>query len=148
MASSLLGEGTLGTVLVETRHGVPAILRNAGSIVHGDEAVRVAGIADHEDVDVVGGITLNCLALADEDLPVDTEEIFTLHTGLTRHATDKQRPVGSAESMVKIGSRLDRFEERESAVVELHDHTGQSLHSRLNLDQAENDGLVASKNLP
>ena len=148
MASSLLGESALGTVLIETCHGMPAALGHAGRITHGNEAVRVARITDHEDVDVVSGITLNRLPLPDEDLPIDAKEILALHSGLTRHASHKEGPVGSAEAMIQIRGRLNRIKQGECTIVELHDHTGQSLHSRLDLDQTESNWLVISKDLP
>jgi hypothetical protein len=50
--------------------------------------------------------------------------------------------------VIKIGSRIDRLEEREGTVVEFHDHTSQGLHAWFDLDEAEGDRLVIPKDLP
>jgi len=47
--ASLVRQLALGPVLVEARHGEPAVGRHLGRVGPGDEAVRVAGVAHHED---------------------------------------------------------------------------------------------------
>ena len=42
-----------GAVFVQAGHGKEPIARHVGRIVHGDEAIGVARIADHQDAHVV-----------------------------------------------------------------------------------------------
>ena len=47
--AGLFRELRLGAIFVEARHGEPAVARHVWRVVHGDEAIRVARIADDED---------------------------------------------------------------------------------------------------
>src|ERR1035438_797427 len=93
----LLGELRLGAILVQARHGIEPVAGNVRRVVHGDQAVRVAGIAHHQNAHVWRGVLLQRPALADEDLAVDAQQILALHAGLARHAADEQRPVHRSE---------------------------------------------------
>jgi hypothetical protein len=73
-----------GAVFVEASHGVETVARDLGRVVHRDEAIGVAGIADDEDTDVRRSIFLDGLALAGEDFAVDAEEVFALHALFSR----------------------------------------------------------------
>ena len=137
VASGFFGKGALGAVLVETGHGVPAVPWNRGGIVHRNEAVGVAGVAHHEDADVIGGVALDCLSLTDEDLAINPEEILALHARLAGNAADKQGPIGTVEAVIEIRGRLDRLEQGKGAVVEFHDDGGKGLHAGLDLDEAQ-----------
>ena len=53
---------------------------------------------------------------------VDPEQILPFHAGLARHAPDEQRPVHVAKTFIEIGRRCHRFQERERAIVQFHDH--------------------------
>ena len=97
------GELGLGAVFVEAGHGEPAVGGDALGVVHGDEAVGVAGIADDEDAHIGGGVFFDGLALADEDLAVDAEQVPALHPGFAGHAADEQRPVHVLEAFIEIG---------------------------------------------
>ena len=145
--AGLLGELRLGAVLVEPHHGEPAVGGHRGGVPHGDEAVRVAGVADDEDAHVGGGVLLDGAALADEDLAVDAEEFLAFHPGLAGHAADEQGPVHAGEAAVQITGDLDALEQRERAVLKFHRHTLQGGQRRLDLDQLENDRLVLAEHL-
>jgi hypothetical protein len=60
----------LGAVLVQARHGIPAVARHFRRVVHRDQAVGVARIAHHEYSHIAGGIGLNRFALPVKMLPL------------------------------------------------------------------------------
>ncbi len=105
--AGFLRELGLGAVFVEARHCEPAIARDRLRVVHRDQAIGVARISDHEDAHILGGVLLDRLSLADEDLAVDAEQIAAFHPGFARDAADEQRPVHIAEAFVQIGRRDD-----------------------------------------
>ncbi len=70
------------------------------------------------------------LALADEDLAVDPEQVLALHARLARHGADEERPVDALEALVQRGGGHDPLEEREGAVLQLHDHPAQGAAAR------------------
>ena len=137
-----------GAVFVEARHGEETVARNSRRVVHGDEAIGVARIADDENADVAGGIFLNGLALADEDFAVDAEEIFALHAGFARDAADEQRPVHAAKAFVEIRGGDDAFEEWKGAIVEFHDDALQRGQGGFDFDEMKNDRLVGAEHGP
>ena len=121
------------------------IARDLRRVVHRDEAIRVARIADDEDADVRRGIFLDCLTLADEDFAVNTKEVFPLHALFSGNAADEQSPVHTAKSFIEVCGGNDAFEERKGAVVEFHDDTAQSRKSGFNFDEVEDDGLILAE---
>ena len=89
-----------------------------------------------------GGVFLDGLALADENLAVDAEQILAFHAGLARHAADEQRPVHAAKPFVEIRRGHDAFEQRKRAVVQFHHHAAERGQGGFDFDQMQNDGLV------
>ena len=92
-------------VFIQPHHCKPAVARNFFRVAHGDQAIGVAGVSDHQDAHIGSGISLNGLPLADEDFAVNSEQIFPLHAGLARNAANQQRPVDIAESLIEISRR-------------------------------------------
>ena len=140
-----LGELRFRAVFIEPRHGKPALARHALRVVHRDEAVRIARIADHEHAHVAGGLPLDRLPLADENLAVDPEQILALHPLLARHRADEQRPVHAGETLVEIGRRDDPMQQREGAVLELHHHALERAERRRDFDQVQIDRLIRAE---
>ena len=145
-----IGAGSFGElrfrpVLVEPRHGVPAVARHLRRVVHGDQTICVARIANDEDAHVAGGVFLDCLSLADENPAVDAEQVFALHPLLARHAADEQCPVHAAKALVEIGCGNDAFERRKGAVVEFHDHAIERGQGGFDFNQVQNDRLVRAE---
>ena len=141
----LLGQLCLGAVLVEHGHREPAVGTDLPRRIHGDEAVRIAGVADDQRADVRRGVALDGLALTGEDLAVDAEQVFALHALLAGHAAHEQGPVHAAEAFVEAGGRNHSLEQRESAVVEFHHHAAEGLECGFDFDQVENDRLSGSE---
>ena len=113
-------------------------------IVHADQRIGVAGIADDEHAHVAGGVLLNRLALADENFAVRAEQILALHAGLARRGADEQAPVHVLETFVEIAGGDDAFEQRERAVLDLHHRALESFQDfrHVHFDEVEDDGLV------
>ena len=111
----LLRELRAGAVLVQSRHGEPAVARNFFRVVHRNQTIGVAWISDYEHAHVGRRIFLNRLTLPDENLAVDPEQILPFHARLARHASDEQGPVHVAKALIEIGRRRHRFKKRKRA---------------------------------
>ena len=114
-------------------------------VIEGDEAVGVAGIADDEDADIGGGGALDGLALTDEDLAVDVEEVLAFHALFAGDAADEEGPVHAAEGFVHVGSGDDALEEREGAVVEFHDDALEGWEGGFDFEELEDDRLIGAE---
>ena len=132
-------------VLIQPGHGEPAIAWNRLRVIHRDEAIRVARISDDQDAHILGGVLCNRLALADENLAINPEQILSLHAGFARDTADKQCPVHIAESLVEIGRGDDVRQKWKRAIVQLHDHALQALEAGRDFDQMQRDRLVGAK---
>ena len=120
----------------------------SGALDAGDEAVGVAGVADDEHAHVGGGVRGDGLALGAEDPAVDGEQVVALHARLAGDRPDEQRPRRPVEGgLERRRWRTMSASEREGAVVELHDHALERAHGRLDLEQAQHDGLVGAEQL-
>ena len=97
---------------------------------------------------LVLALSLDRLALSDEDLAVDAEQVGPFHALLARHGTDQQRPVTVPEPLLKIGGLHDLLQQRERAVVQLHDHAPQGIQRGFDFDQVQSDRLVRAEHLP
>jgi len=73
MHAGLLRELALGTVFIKTGHCKETILRHTVRVVHRDQRVGVAGIADDQHAHIFGRIAGDGLALTGENLAVDAE---------------------------------------------------------------------------
>ena len=90
--AGLLRQLRLGAVLVEARHREPAVGGDVGRVGAGDQAVRVARVADDEHADVARRVVVDGLALGPEDPAVDREQVAALHARLAGDRADEQRP--------------------------------------------------------
>src|SRR5579859_1329431 len=134
-----------GAVLIEPGHGKKSISRYTGCVAHGDEAIRIAGIAHNQYAYVSGGASLNRLALAYENLTVDAQKVLPLHAGLARHAAHQQCPIHTSEPFIERGRRYHSLEQRESAIVQFHHYTAESRDSWFDFQQVKDHRLVLSK---
>ena len=60
------------------------------------------------------------LALADEDLAVDAEQVLAFHALFAREGADQQCPVATLERLVRIVRNEDILEGIEAAILQLH----------------------------
>jgi len=134
-----------GPVVVEAGHGREPLARDVRRRVHGDEAVRVRGVAHDEDLHVVGGVVVERLALHREDAAVGLEQVGPLHAGLAGHGADEQGDVRPVERDVGAVGGGDAGEQRERAVVELHDDALERAHRRRDLEELQVDRLVGTE---
>ena len=145
MHAGLLGELRPAAVLVEARHGKPAVCGDIRRVGHGNPAVCVAGVADNEHADIVGGILFYGLPLPYENLAVYPEQVGALHALLAGDAADEKRPVGALEPLVEVAGRHYAVKQRESAVVELHLDAFKGFHSGLDFNEIQFHGLVGAE---
>ncbi len=141
------GELGLGPVLVEARHGEPAVGRHLGRVGARDEAVRVARVADDEDAHIGGRVLGDGPALRLEDPAVHTQEITALHAGLARDGADEESPRGAVEGRLEVGGGDDVVHQREGAVVDLHDDALEHAHGGLDLEEPQHDRLILAEEL-
>ena len=118
--SCFLGELCFGPVLVQTGHGEPPICRHVPGVVHGDEAIGVAGVSDYEDAHVGGGVILDGPALSGKYFAIDAEEVVPFHIRTARHAAHQQAPVGAFETHCWVQSGLNIGQQGKSAIVQFH----------------------------
>ena len=141
------GEQALCPVLVEAHHREPAVLGHLGRVRPGDQAVRVARVADHEHTYVRCRLLGDGTTLRLEDPAVDAEQVLPFHSCLAGHRPDQQSERGAPKGRREVARRLDVDEKGEGAVLQLHHDTLERLHSRLDLEQAQHDRLVLAEHL-
>ena len=106
VALSLHGELDLGTVLVEAGEGVEVFAGDRGRVLHGDERVGVAGVADDQHLNVPGRDLIQRFSLLDEDAAVDVEQVRPFHAGAARLGADQQGPVRVLEDDKGVDTNL------------------------------------------
>jgi hypothetical protein len=146
--ADLLGEHRHRAVLVQARHRGEAVRRDVGRVGLGDQRVGVRRVADDQDLDVVRRAGVQRLALRLEDRAVRLEQVGALHPLRARPRADEERDVRAVERLLGVVVDVDRLEQRERAVVELHRRPLGSLHGVGDLQQAELDLLVRAQDLP
>src|SRR5260370_41924385 len=122
MPSSLLGQLGFGAIFVQSGHGKPTVTWDFARIVHRDQTIRVAWVADHKHANIGGGVGRDRLALTAENLSVNPKQIFPLHSLLTRHTAYEQDPIDRPKSFVQIGRRYYPLNQRKRTIVQFHHH--------------------------
>jgi hypothetical protein len=141
----MVGEGP---VVIQAHHRGEALAWDVGSVVHGDQAVRVGGVADDQDLHVGGRLVVERLALTGEDLAVLGEQLGALHALGAGAGADQQRDVDAVEGVLGVVVQVQSLQQREGAVDELHRNALQGAHGLRDLQQAQVDGLVRAQQLP
>src|SRR5437763_5018731 len=113
--AGLFGQVRFGAVFVEARRGEKAVARNFRGIIHGDEAIGIAGVSHNMDANILGRVFLENLALTDENFAIDPEQVLSLHAGFSGHAADEQRPIYAAKALVEAGGGDETFEQWKGA---------------------------------
>ena len=142
--AGFLCELGFGAVFVEAGHGEEAVARDVAGVVHEDQRIGVAGIADDERANIRCCVLLERFALADENFPVRAEEIFAFHAGFAWRGTDEECPVHVLEADVHVAGGHDAFEQGEGAVFDLHHRALELLEDfgDVHFEEVEDDGLV------
>ena len=92
-------------------------------MVVGDVGVRVAGVANHEHLDIAVSRFVKRSALFLEDRAVREEQVRAVHTGAARHRADQEGGIGTVKGSARVARRHHLREQREGAVEELHADT-------------------------
>ena len=118
--AGLLGQLGDRAVVVQAGHRGEAVGRDVRGVRLGDESVGVGRVADDQDLDVVGGVVVDGLALRLEDAAVGRQQVAALHARGAGAGADEQGDVGAVEGRVRVVGDVDAAQQREGAVVELH----------------------------
>ena len=135
------------TVVVQTQHRGEALGRKTRSGLHGDVAVRVAGIADNENVNVAARDFIDGLALFGEDGTVGSEKFSAFHTFGTRTRTDEECRIGILKGHFRVDCQNRAGQCREGAVHQFHFQTLEFLQGvgRIALKKLQNHRLVLTE---
>ena len=145
MNPSLFSKLAFGAVFIQAGHGEETVGRNAAGVMHGDQGVRIARVADDQHAHILGGAAGDGLSLADEHLAVDIQQVLAFHTGLAGYGTYQKAPVGAGERFIRITGGDDLVEKRERGITQFHHNAFQGIHGRRNFQQAQIDGLIRSQ---
>lgn len=115
--------------------------------MHGDVAIGVAGVTHDESADIGSCIFFYCLALTDKNLTVDVEKVLAFHAFFTGNTAYEEGPIDVFKSFVEVSGRENIMEERECAVIELHDDAFKGLESLGDFDEVKGNGLVFAEDL-
>ena len=133
--------------MVEAHHGGEGRLGQIRCRVHGDEGVGVGGVAHHEHLDVALGHLVECLALGGEDGAIGLEQVLAFHPLGARPGAHEKCDVDVLERHLGVVGLDDTLQEREGAVVELHDDALERRKRRRDLEELEDDRLVLAEHL-
>lgn len=145
--SELIGELRECAVVVESGHGVEVLVGDAGGVVRADQGVGVGGVADHQGLEVAGGVIVDGLSGVYEDLAVVGDEVISLLTLGSRLGADEQGVVSVGETDGLVSSGDDLLDEGEGAVIKLHLEGLKGALGEGEVDQLEDHWLVLSEHL-
>ena len=120
--ADFLGDLRQCAIVVEAHHRREVRRLEFGRIFHGDQAVGVGRIADHQYFDAAFGDFGQRFTLRGENFSVGFEQILAFHAGATGAGADQQGDVSVSKSDHRIGSLHHALQQREGAVVEFHHH--------------------------
>ena len=120
----------------------------SGALLAAISAFVFAGLPTTSTLMSSAACGVDRLALRLEDAAVGLEQVGALHASAARARADEQRDVRAVEGDVRVVGRLDAGEQREGAVVELHDHALDRSQRGRDLEQAQLDRLVGAEQLP
>ena len=146
-SSSLQGELSQTARVVQTSHGREVLGRDGGSVASSDHAVGVGGVSDDESLNGLLGGLVQGLTLSREDLGVGEQQVTTLHSLGTGASSDQQGVVNIGEGLLGVLEGGDLAEEGESAVLQLHNDSLQSVHGSGELEQLQLNGDVGAQKL-
>ena len=140
---AFLASCDLGAVFVEARHGEEAVARNVRRVVHGDEAIGVAGIADDEHAHVARRRSSECAW----PWPMKILPLMPSRSLRSMPALRGTLPTSSAQfTPRKPSSRLavatTPLSSGKRAVVQFHHHALERRQGRLDFDEVQDDRLV------
>ena len=76
-------------VFIKTSHCKPTLAGYIRCIIHGDEAVRIAWIANHQNSHVRSSIIIDGLALAGKYFAINSQKISPLHACFSGYTSYK-----------------------------------------------------------
>ena len=135
----------LGPVLIEAHHGGEALGRDVGGVVHGDEGVGVGRVADDEHPDVGAALSESALPWAVKMAPLASSRSLRSMPLLRGRAPTSRAMLTSPNASWASSLMYDLTQQREGAVVELHDDAPQGPQGRGDLEELQDDRLIGSE---
>jgi hypothetical protein len=145
LGSSLEGELSECSVVVESGHGGEAGCWKIWGVVLADKSIGVGWVSNNDGLDITGGVVVDGFANIDEDLAVVLEEVTSLHSWSSWLGTDKEVVVDIFEGGGKIARDDDLVEEWEGAIMELSLDTLENLLLEGKIKQVKDDSLVLAE---
>eukprot|EP00215_Chloropicon_roscoffensis_P009508 CAMPEP_0196641258 /NCGR_PEP_ID=MMETSP1085-20130531/3356_1 /TAXON_ID=41879 ORGANISM="Pycnococcus sp, Strain CCMP1998" /NCGR_SAMPLE_ID=MMETSP1085 /ASSEMBLY_ACC=CAM_ASM_000807 /LENGTH=471 /DNA_ID=CAMNT_0041970477 /DNA_START=24 /DNA_END=1437 /DNA_ORIENTATION=- len=145
MAVRLNSELGPGSVLVQPGERMEVLPLQVRGVLHGDESVGVARVANNDDLAVRVGDLVQGLALHLEDLAVQVKEVGPLHSRSPWLGADEDGPVHVPEGLLGLGADPDLPEKRVARVLELHGDALDGILGPVTTQKVEGDGLVVAE---
>jgi len=147
VGTSLFGQLSEGSVVIQSGHGSEVFFGDVLSIVRSDQAVGVGGVTDDDDLDVSVGVVVEGSTGINEDLTVILQEVTSFHTRSSGLSTDKQSVVGVLETFRELVAADNGVQKGESAILEFHGDTLEGTSGSGDIEQLEDDGLVLAQHV-
>ena len=144
-AVDFFGNLTDGTVVVESHQGGEIFRRDVGCGFHGDVGVGVGRVADNEDFNIAIGNFVQRRALYFENFAIGVQQVGALHALGTRARTNQEGNVGIFKGDCGVVCGEDVGKKWEGAILHFHDHAAQCLLCLRQVEQLQDNGLVASE---
>ena len=134
-----------GPVVVQPGERAEPGRGNVRGVALGDQRVGVGGVAGDHHAHVVVRHVVQGPALLGEDRAVGLQEVTPLHAFRTRAGADEQGQLGAVEHLSGVRADLHVCEQRERAVLQLHDRALQSGQCGRDLEQPQPDGALTAQ---
>mmetsp|Transcript_30914 Transcript_30914/g.68462 ORF Transcript_30914/g.68462 Transcript_30914/m.68462 type:complete len:240 (-) Transcript_30914:32-751(-) len=120
---------------------------DVGGVLHGNQGIGVAGVANHQDLAVAACSLIQGTTLVHEDLAVLLQQVSTLHAGATGLGTNHEAPVSIAELLSGVNANSHLTQQRVQRVLQLHGNAFQGTKGALAAQQLQSHGLVLAIHL-
>merc|ERR1719474_2344432 len=145
--SQLLCDLSSRPVLIKPGHRREVLLGNGRRVVRADQGVGVGWVANNENLAGLLGKLVECLALHFKDLHVEGKQVLPLHSFFAGHSTNEESSIHILEGHVRIIGSHHIPDQRQRAVLQLHDDSSKGAHGHGDVEQVEDKGLVFSKDI-
>ena len=146
-AAGFEGDLAQGAVVVEAQHGGEIARGQVGRGFHGDIGVGVGGVAHHEHFHVAVGHLVQRGALRGEDVGIGVQQVGPLHAFAARACADQNSDFRILKRSFGIAGGKHIGQQREGAVLQLHNHALHGLLRLWQIEQLQDNGLVCAEHV-
>ena len=134
-------------VVVEAQHGGEIACGQVGRGFHGYISVGVGRVAHYEHFHVAASHLVQRGALRGEDIGIGMQQIGTFHAFAARAGTDQNSDFGILKCGFGVAGGKHISQQREGAVVQLHNHALYGLLRLRQIEQLQDNGLVCAEHI-